>query len=102
MDAERGMWEKIKDFDPANKEKGVITVAAEPPHPALRFACNFDSKDGKVGKSVVEQVNEIKAEEGPRALSLKIKVGTLYELPKFYHFDSLTDEVPSWTYKLEI
>lgn len=77
VDAERALWEKIADFDAASKEKGIITVALNPNHEALKYAFNFDSKDGKVGKSIVEQINEIKAEETPKNLKLKLKIGNL-------------------------
>lgn len=84
VESERALWEKINEFDAASKEKGIITVALTPNHEALKYAFNFDSKDGKIGKSIVEQVNEIKAEEGPKNLKLKLKIGNLYELPKYY------------------
>lgn len=52
-------------------------MALNPNHEALKYAFNFDSKDGKVGKSIVEQINEIKAEEGAKNLKLKLKIGNL-------------------------
>lgn len=90
------------EFDATSKEKGIITVALNPTHPELKYAFNFDSKDGKVGKSIVEQVNEIKAEDLNNHYELKLKIGNLYEMPKYYYFDHLTEEVTSWSYKLEI
>jgi hypothetical protein len=77
VESETALWAKILDFDAASKDKGIITVASNPPHEALKYAFNFDSKDGKVGKSIIEQINEIKAEEGPKNFKLKIKIGTL-------------------------
>jgi len=67
VESDRKLWDKINEFDPASKEKGIITVALNPTHDALKYAFNFDSKDGKVGKSITEQVNEIKSDEGPKS-----------------------------------